>query len=211
MKARVRERWLFGGGLLVLGLAAALGAATLLIPIRATLPLRSLRWTSKPLPELGAAEHWQTRHATVATLHEAERPLVVIGEAARSLELEHLEGLAVTDFFYDADAGVAVAVADLVTEGAGPTLELLISTDDGAQWVQRTLRKPSWQASVEALRIDWPVLRVQLRLDEGGTIDPRWLRWPRRLVTEVWPLEGASGDYLAESRDGAQTFLLTPP
>ncbi len=208
----MRERSLLIGAVVVLGLATALGAATLLVPLHLRPPPRALRWSSQPLPALGAADHhWQTRHATVATLHEEEPPTVAIGEAERSLELAHLEGLAVTDFFYDADAGVAVAVVDSVTEGAGPTLELLISTDDGAQWVQRTVPKPSWQVTVEALRVEWPRLFVHLRLDEAGTVDPLWLRWPARLVNETWPVEGAAGDYFAESRDGARTFTLTPP
>ena len=110
-----------------------------------------------------------------------------------------------------ADAGTAVVVLDEVTEGAGPTLEFVLSSDDGEHWEHRTLPKPTFATTIDEFLIEWPLIRVTMTVDDGTSIEQHWQRWPRRLLRELLTIEGGEGVYVAESHDGAKHFTLTPP
>jgi hypothetical protein len=147
----------------------------------------------------------------VGTLGEYQATFPTVTDGARSLELGQLEGHQVLGVWQS--NGALVVALEFAVEGPGPAVELLISVDDGASWQQRTVPKPSYLATVEAVSVQWPQLILTLSLDEDAPIEPVWRRWPLRWVEALAGRQvfGAAGAWRAVSTDGAATFRLSGP
>lgn len=197
----------------VVGAAVAtLCAAVLLgwawLPNTMTTAQRALRWVETPCtPSDG--EHWVLPTATLGTARDGLVVKPCIAHARRSVDLSEFEGHGLRQVAWQPDAGVAVAVADLEVESAGPNLEFFVSLDRGEHWLVRSFIKPSYEVSVDEVLLEWPTINVRMRLDSPTFVAPPWQRWFDSLRGEGE--RGPEGVYVAHSTDGAHSFTLQRP
>lgn len=193
---------------LVATLCAVIVVGWVWLPTTMTLTPRSLPWAEQPCtPNDG--EKWVLPHATCGTLRDGPFLQPCIGHAGRSVDLSEFEGHGLRQVAWLPDAGVAVAVADLEVESAGPNLEFFVSLDRGEHWLVRSFIKPSYEVTVDEVLIEWPNIDLRMRLDSPTFIATPWQRWYDSLRGE--PERGPEGVYVARSTDGAQSFTLQRP
>jgi hypothetical protein len=196
-------------GLVVACLTGAVLAAGLLVAPSVHPASMPVRWSVQvqPTPD----DSLPLGRFKVGTLGEYQSTQPVVTDGARSLELGLLEGHQVLGVWKS--NGALVVALEFSLEGPGPAIELLISTDDGASWLQRTVPKPSYLATVEEVTVQWPQVAITLSLDDAAPIEPAWRRWPVRWMEALagQQLFSAAGTWRAVSTDGAATFRLSGP
>ena len=105
------------------------------------------------------------------------------------------------------------AIAENTTEGGGPTIELLLSEDDGHTFEHRaSVPKPNYQATFERFEAHADDLMIELSIDQRTPVRDEWV-WPWWRVD--WPdLVGfpavGPGPFRIRSKNGGRSWRLEP-
>lgn len=196
----------------VLVLAAALAGWFLTRAPVVTAEVTPVRFGPGPL-DAGFTASFTVKDVALGTADDVDEPVLHVAAMVRADG-----GVAVVD---DASAFLAVepgggrvlALAEWQVEGPGPTLELLVSEDEGATYERRSIPKPTWLATFEGWRVDGDSLEVELSVDDDASLAEPW--W--RAYTKALVLAGADppmcpmGRWVLSSRDGGRRWRLRGP
>ena len=101
-------------------------------------------------------------------------------------------------------------VAEFNTEGPGPTLEILVSEDEGRTFEHRaSVPKPNYQAAFERWTVSGDELTLVLWLEEGTLLSDDWV-WPwlrAEWLASARPVVGP-GRFVIRSKNGGRTWRL---
>lgn len=169
-------------------------------------PSQALAWTTGPLDAgaldveftVAGVEFLHARDATEPTLSFA-----VVRRGAQHFTLDSFNAFHRVET-YD---GRLWALGESQTEGPGPTLELLVSEDEGRSFELRaSVPKPSYLATFEDWSISGNDVRLVLSLDDELQLPNEWL-WPwwQLSLGELHPTVGP-GRFALHSKNGGRSW-----
>jgi hypothetical protein len=167
-----------------------------------TTPSRPLRWVKGPL-DAGAVELDFTQ-ADVDFLHvrDTDEPALSFAVLRRGDEFITFDDFN-TFHAVERHDGRLWALGELQSEGSGPSLELLVSEDEGRTFEHRaSVPKPIWLASFESWTVEGDALTLELSLDDELQVGPpwAWAWWPARAV--------GPGRLVLRSKNGGRSWRL---
>ncbi len=116
--------------------------------------------------------------------------------------------------FLERQGPVLVAAYEMHVEGPGPTVELLVSEDDGATFDHRaSVPKPTFGAVLDGLSLDGGALDLTTSDDTGGSLAAEYRGLRARLLGRVLPFAAdewqAPSTCTLRSRNLGRSFKLS--
>lgn len=172
-------------------------------------PSRSLSWSTGAIDAGELEVQFTVSGVEFIRARDTDEPMLSFAVLRRGEQR-----IVIDDFnwFHEvrAHGGQLWAVAESTTEGGGPSLELLLSSDDGAsfQW-RASVPKPNYQATYEGLAVEGDDLTLVLSIEDGVGLDDEWL-WPwwRLDFASVYRPSVGPGRFALRSKNGGQTWRL---
>jgi len=171
-------------------------------------PSRALGWSKDPI-DAGAVEtQFTVSGVEFLRAHDATEPVLAFAVLRRGEQ-----HLALDDFnafhLVEVHDGRLWALGENETEGPGPTLELLVSEDQGQTFSLRaSVPKPHYLASFERWELHGDDLRLELSIDDEVPIPNEWL-WPwwQLSLGDLHPHLGP-GRFALHSTNGGRSWRL---
>ncbi len=168
----------------------ALGLAGFFVqrgPVLVT-PSVPLAWTTHALDAGPVQVEYALSGVEFLRATDADEPALAFAALRRGAQL-----ITLADFneflVVERHDGRLWALGESQTEGPGPTLELLVSDDDGRTFEHRaSVPKPHYLATFETWRVQGDDLSLVLSLDEAVVLPEAW-RWPWWSLAEGLPFE----------------------
>lgn len=188
-------------GLLIAGYFVHLGPSVSMRPL-------PLTWSRAALDAGELEVQFTVSGVEFVRARDASEPILTFAVLSRGEERLALDDL---DYFHAVErrGSRIYALAESTTEGPGPTLELLVSEDDGLTFEHRaSVPKPNYQANFEEWTIDGDELTLVVSLADADQLSADW-RWPwgewRQKFPE--PLVGP-GRFVLRSKNAGRTWRL---
>lgn len=172
-------------------------------------PSTPLRWTSGAIDAGELEVQFTVGGVDFMRARDTDEPMLSFAVLRRGEQR-----LVIDDFnwFHTVESreGRLWAVAENTTEGGGPSLELVVSSDEGKSFEWRaSVPKPNYQAMFEAFTVSGDELTLVMSIDDEIPLDDAWV-WP------WWRLEAASasrptvgpGRFALRSKNGGRSWRL---
>ena len=172
-------------------------------PAVSTKPI-ALAWALGPL-DAGALEvQYTVSGVDFVRAQDANEPVLAFAMLRRGSQHVALDDL--NDFHaVERRGGRVFALGESTTEGPGPTLELLVSEDDGLTFEHRaSIPKPNYQAAFEQWSVEGESISLVISVDDEVPLCDDWL-WPGQRLFE--PSLGP-GRFVLRSKNAGRTWRL---
>ena len=173
-------------------------------------PSTALRWTRAPLDAGELEVQFSTSGVDFIRARDASVPQLTFAVLRRGEDTLVLDDF---NFFHlvEPHEGRLWVIGESTTEGPGPSIELLVSADEGRTFEHRaSVPKPNYQAMLETWSVEGEALTLVLSLDDTTPLADPWLGpwwalpWPE-LVSR--PTVGP-GRVLLRSKNGGRRWRL---
>ena len=172
-----------------------------------TTPAHALTWTKGPLDAGDLDLQYSLSGVDFIRAHDAAEPILSFAVLRRGEQLTVVDDL---NWFHAVEHhdGKLWALGESTTEGPGPTLDLLVSEDEGRTFELRaSVPKPNYQATFESWTVHDDDLTLVLSIDDEIPMSDDWL-WP------WWQLDFASarrptigpGRFRLRSKNGGRSW-----
>jgi hypothetical protein len=162
-----------------------------------------LAWTTGPL-DAGALEvEFSVGGVDFLRAQDTSEPALSFAVVRRGEQHLVLDDF---NFFHAVEVhdGRLWAIGESTTEGPGPSLELLVSEDEGRTFEHRaSVPKPNYQAMFERWTVRGDELTLVLSLDDETALADDWV-WP----IPRWQRSCGPGRFALHSKNGGRSWRL---